>query len=188
MPRKPDIELESRILNAAYRLWVDQGEHGLTMRSVAKAAGTTTPTLYERFRDKNALMSALRARAQGNLYAAVEPARSLAQVWRLGLEFALAHGHEYELVAKNWAARLSRRDPTPSFDLLKQRLAEELGGTPEEHLRLALALVTLYHGASTLLLAEGLDAKVAATLKQSCLAAVDALVEAARKQRTGPAE
>jgi len=177
MPRRSDSQLESRILNAAYRLWIEDGEHGLTMRAVAKAARTTTPTLYERFKDKNALMSALRARAQQSLFTAIEPAQSIAEAFRLALEFTLAHGHEYELVAKDWAARLSRREPTPSFDLMKQRLAQQLGGSPNDHLRLALAVVALYHGASMLLLTEGLDAGVAATLKGCCIDATDVLVQ-----------
>jgi hypothetical protein len=42
MPRKPDAALENRILDAAYKLWSKRGEDALTMRAVAKAAGTTT--------------------------------------------------------------------------------------------------------------------------------------------------
>jgi AcrR family transcriptional regulator len=34
------------------------------MPALAKAARTSTPTLYERFQDRNDLLSALRARAQ----------------------------------------------------------------------------------------------------------------------------
>ena len=50
MPRHPDPEVERRILTAASRLWARGGEKTLTMRAVAKAAGTTTPTVYERYR------------------------------------------------------------------------------------------------------------------------------------------
>ncbi len=44
MPRKPDARLEGRILDAAYRMWSKRGERALTMRAVARASGTTTPT------------------------------------------------------------------------------------------------------------------------------------------------
>ena len=188
MPKKPDAQLENRILNAAYTLWVEGGEHGLTMRAVAKAARTTTPTLYERFCSKGDLLAALRARAQRNLLDAIKPARSIAEACRFALDFTLGHGHEYELVAKEWAARLSRREPTPSFDLIKERLAEQLGGSANDHLQLGLALVALYHGASILLLNEGIDPKIAADIKQACVSATDALVQnAARTAESRPA-
>jgi AcrR family transcriptional regulator len=190
MPKKRDAKLENRILNAAYNLWVECGEQGLTMRAVAKAAQTTTPTLYERFRGKGELLAALRARAQQNLFDAIKPARSIAEACRLALEFTLAHGHEYELVAKEWAARLSRREATPSLDLIKERLAEQLGGSANDHLQLGLALVALYHGASILLLNEGIDPKIAADIRQACVSATDALVQNAARTaeaRTAPA-
>ena len=183
MPRKPDARLEDRILNAAYKLWVEGGEHALTMRAVARGAGTTTPTLYERFRDKSDLMSALQARAQRSLFQAIEPARSIAEACRIAIEFTIAHGHEYELLAKDWGARLSRKGPTPSFDLMKARLADQLGGSPDDHLQLALGLVTLYHGASMLLLGEGIDPQTATAIKEACLAAIDSLVASAAKNK-----
>jgi AcrR family transcriptional regulator len=179
MPRQPDSELESRILNAAYKLWVEGGEHGLTMRAVAKAARTTTPTLYERFRDREDLLAALRSRAQQKLFEAIKPARTIAEACRIALEFTVTHAHEYELAAEEWAARLSSNEPTPSFDLIQQRLSEQLGGTPGDHRQLALALAALYHGASTLLLGEGIQPKVAAEIKSACVAATDTLVAAA---------
>ena len=181
MPRKPDPTLEERILNAAYALWVEGGEAALTMRGVARRAGTTTPTLYERFRDKRDLLGALEARARRNLYNAIEPARSITEACRIAIEFTMAHGHEYELVAKNWAARLSRKQPTPAFDLIKARLADQLGGEPDDHLQLALGLVTLYHGAAMLLLGEGVHPQTASAIKEACIAAVDSLIANAGK-------
>ncbi len=176
MPRKPDSQLEARILNAAYKLWIEGGEHSLTMRAVAKAARTTTPTLYERFNDRRELLLALRTRAQQGLFEAIKAAPTIGEACRIALDYTVAHRHEYELIAKDWAARLSRSDPTPSFDLLKQRLSEQLGGSPNDHLHLALALATLYHGASMLLLDEGIQPQAAAAVKSACIAATDALV------------
>jgi AcrR family transcriptional regulator len=181
MPKKPDSRLEDRILNAAYKLWVQGGEHALTMRAVARGAGTTTPTLYGRFRDKADLMSALQARAQQSLFEAIKPARSIIEACRIAIEFTVEHGHEYELIAKDWAARLSRKDPTPSFDLIKARLADQFSGNPNDHQQLALGLVTLYHGASMLLLGEGIHPETAAAIKEACVAAVDSLLASAGK-------
>jgi AcrR family transcriptional regulator len=185
MPRKPNSQLEQRILNAAYDLWVSGGEHALTMRAVAKAAGTTTPTLYERFSDKGDLLLALQARAQQNLFDAISPAGSITEACRIALEFTTTHGHEYELVAKNWAARFSRREPTPAFDLIRTRLAEQFGGSPDDHFQLALGLATLYHGASVLLLGEGIQPRTVAAIKDACLAAIDTLVASAGKSGSG---
>jgi AcrR family transcriptional regulator len=181
MPRKPDSQLEDRIINAAYKLWVDGGEPALTMRAVAKAARTTTPTLYERFKDKSELLSALRTRAQQSLFDAIKPAHSIAEACRIALDFTVLHGHEYELVAKDWATHFSRKGPTPSLDLIKARLAEQVGGSPNDHLQLALALATLYHGASMMLLDEGVSPETASAIKEACIAATDSLVASARK-------
>jgi len=181
MPRHPDSQLEDRIINAAYKLWVDGGEHALTMRAVAKGAGTTTPTLYERFKDKSELLAALRARAQRKLFDAIKPSQSIAEACRFALDFTTAHGHEYELVAKGWAARFSRKEPTPSLDLLKVRLAEQVGGSPDDHSRLALALATLYHGASMMLVEEGVPPETASVIKEACVAATASLVASARR-------
>ena len=60
MPRQADPQLEQRILDAACRLWSRGGEKALTMRGVAKAAGTTTPTLYERYHDRDDILRAVR--------------------------------------------------------------------------------------------------------------------------------
>ena len=52
MPRHRDARVEGNIINAAYDLLEKGGEQALTMRAVAKRAGTTTPTVYHRFKDK----------------------------------------------------------------------------------------------------------------------------------------
>lgn len=187
MPKKPDALLEQRILNSAYKLWKDGGERALTMRAVARAARTTTPTLYERFPHKSDLMAALRARAQQGLFEAIQPANSISEACRLALDFTTDNGHEYELVARDWAARLSKNEPTPSFDLIKLRLAEQLGGSPNDHFGLALSLTMLYHGASVLLLGEGIQPGIAQAIKESCVTATDALVaDAVRQAQSRP--
>ncbi len=53
MPRRPDPDLEGKILDAAQKLWKKGGEKALTMRTVARAAGTNTPAVYRRFRDRD---------------------------------------------------------------------------------------------------------------------------------------
>src|SRR2546430_8371177 len=87
MPRKADARLEGRILDAAHRILSERGEESLTMRAVASACGTTTPTLYERFSNKEDLLSLLRRRARLNLFSAIKSSRSPEQVCRGVLDF-----------------------------------------------------------------------------------------------------
>ncbi|HXZ14040.1 MAG TPA: helix-turn-helix domain-containing protein [Candidatus Sulfotelmatobacter sp.] len=181
MPRKPDAQLEGRILDAAYKLWSAGGEQGLKMREVASAARTTAPTVYQRFRNKRVLLEVLRRRAQGKLFASVEPAKSLSDLCERYFEFALGHKHEYKLIHADWGVRLARDEPRPSFELLKRRLAERLGGLPEQHVRLALALAALAHGTAEILLPEGVHWRINRELRDVCVDAWESLVQHARE-------
>ena len=183
MPRKADVHVEGRILDAAYALWSKGGEPALTMRRVARAAETTTPTVYQRFRDKRDILESLRRRAQQNLFSAIKPSRSLAELCQRYFDFALKHPNEYELIHVDWAVRLSREEPRPSFEFLKKRLAARLEGSPNEHRRLALALAALVHGTATLLLAKGIHEGVSRELRHTCIEAFEALVEHASRPR-----
>lgn len=177
MSRHADEALEGHILDAAYQLWKRGGEKALTMRAVAEAASTTTPTVYERFRDKREILECLRSRGQMALYSMLKEAATLDDFPRLYLDFALHHRHEYELIHLDWAARFGRDEPRPSFELLKQRLAEELGGKPGEYTRLALSMAGLAHGTATLMLTEGISGHVSGSLREACLAGFQAMVE-----------
>ncbi|HYL69072.1 MAG TPA: TetR/AcrR family transcriptional regulator [Candidatus Limnocylindria bacterium] len=183
MPRQPDAQLETRILDAAYQLWTRHGEKALTMRAVARTAGTSTPTVYQRFRDKRDMLELLRTRAQQNLFAALKPARTLADFCPRYFDFAVRHPHEYELIHVDWAVRFARDEPRPSFELLKQRLADRLGGSPDQYVRMALALAALVHGTAILLLTKGIEKHVARELRATSTAAFEALVEDASHHR-----
>src|ERR1700723_3006443 len=120
MPRHPDLDVEGDVLDAAYRLWRRKVERGLTMRAGAREAGTTTPKVYQRFRDKREILEGLRLRAQMQLFAAVKGSRAVAQFCRRYLDFAASHKHEYELIHADWSPRLHRDEPRPSFELLQR--------------------------------------------------------------------
>src|SRR5260370_22277190 len=123
MPRKADAHLEGRILDAAYHIWSSRGEHALTMRAVAGASGTTTPTLYERFSNKEDLLSLLRRRARANLFSAIKSSRSPAQASRRVLGFFLSHPNDYRLLPDDWVTAFARKEEMPSFEFLKRSLA-----------------------------------------------------------------
>lgn len=188
MPRKADERLEGRILDAAYQLWSVRGEHGLTMRAVAEAAKTTTPTLYERFKDKRGLLDFLRERARQRMFQALQPAKSGEEVCRLALRFTLSHGNEYLLLTSDWAVRLGRKDPLPSYEFIKAKLAEDLGGPPADHSRLAMSLIALVHGTAILLLSEAVEKRVANEVEEATLYACRRLIEGARGGYDGKAK
>lgn len=176
MPRQADPQLEERILDAACRLWSRGGEKALTMRGVAQAAGTTTPTLYERYRDRNDILRAVRLRTRADLFATLCQTRSLSQAFERYLEFALEHPHAYEVLFDGFAQPPSLHESWPSFNLLRMRLAERLGGTPREHTRLMLSLWSLMHGTAMLLIRGQVSDPLLTQMFHACLDAVEAIV------------
>jgi AcrR family transcriptional regulator len=180
MPRKADAQLEGRILDAAYGLWRRRGRPGVTMRAVARAAGTTTPTLYERFRDKDDLLRLLRQRARRNLYSAIKSSPTAVEACSNALDYFEAHPHEFQLITQGWATALAQREPMPSLELLKKHLAHELGGNGHDHIPLALAIVALLNGTATMLRAGDIQDKIYRHFRQACLAACETLIKASQ--------
>jgi len=176
MPRKADERLEGRIVDAAYQLWSKGGEPALTMRAVAKAAKTTTPTLYERFKDKRDLLTFLRERARQRMFQTLKDARTAKEACELGLEFMLANGNEFRLLVSDWATRRGRNEHLPSFDFLKKKLAGDLGGKPEDHEHVALALVALINGAAFMVGTEGVSGELLADLATACREGIRSLI------------
>lgn len=176
MPRQADPQLEKRILDAACRLWSRGGEKALTMRGVAQAAGTTTPTLYERYRDRGDILRAVRLRTRADLFASLCQTRSLSHAFERYLEFALEHPHAYEVLFDGFAQPPSLHEPWPSFNLLRIRLAERLGGTPRQHTRLMLSLWSLMHGTAMLLIRGEVSDPLLTQMLRACLDAVEAIV------------
>src|SRR5215813_2774414 len=113
MPPKVNAQTEGRILKAAERLWRTRGEHGLTLRAVAREAGTTTPTVYKRFRNKQALMVALSLRIRSQLNEDLFASRSLEEVFRRYIRFAEEHPHEYQLLFRSWTGFFHPDQPRP---------------------------------------------------------------------------
>jgi len=179
MPRKADARLEGRILDAAYRIWSTRGEHALTMRAVALASRTTTPTLYERFSNKEDLLSLLRRRARLNLFSAIKASRTPAQVCHRVLDFFAARPNDFRLISEDWAIAFARKEHMPSFEFLKRRLATELGGAADQYTPLALALVALLHGTATLLHSVDIHKKISRDFRRACISACEALIYAA---------
>jgi AcrR family transcriptional regulator len=184
VPRQPDPALEQRILDAASRLWARGGEKTLTMRAVAKAAATTTPTVYERYRDREDLLRALRLETRRELFAALTQTRTLRESVERYVEFALTHSHAYEVLFDGVGKPPSLHEPWPSFNLMRERVARRIGGTPQRHTRLMLALWSLMHGAAMLAIRGRFEGALRAQTVHACIDACETIVEAARSGRT----
>jgi AcrR family transcriptional regulator len=182
VPRHPDPDLEQRIVDAAYRLWARGGGKSLTMRAVAKAAGTTTPTVYERYRDRDDILRALRLKTRGELFAALSRTRTLREAFEAHIEFALQHSHAYEVLFDGVAKPPSLHEPWPSFNLMRERVARRLGGSPRQHTRLMLAVWSLMHGTAMLIIRGGFEGALRSQTIHACMDAFDGILDAARSK------
>jgi AcrR family transcriptional regulator len=185
MPRRPDPDLEERILNAAWKLWRKGAEKTLTMRAVAKAAGTNTPAVYRRFKNRRDILHALLRRIQNDVGDIVRPCQSAEEACERFLEFALSHPHDYELFYEHayqlprppQAARTAAlRELRPTMALMETKLAARLGGAPEDHTRLGLALWAVTHGTAMILISKAIPAEYVAELRSVFSSTVEAMV------------
>jgi AcrR family transcriptional regulator len=160
------------------------------MRGVAKAAGTTTPTVYERYRDREDILRALRIQTRVELFTVLARTRSLTQACERYLEYALRNPRAYEVLFDGFAQPPSLHEPWPSFNLMRTRLAKRLGGPPRKHTRLMLSLWSLMHGTALLMIRGGVAGPLRSQMVHACLDALEAIVgEAGRskgKTLSGP--
>ncbi len=153
------------------------------MRGVARAAGTTTPTLYERYQDRDDILRAVRLQTRVELFAVLSRTRSITQACERYLEFALEHSHAYEMLFDGFAQPPSLHEPWPSFNLMRLRLTQRLGGTPRQHTRLMLSVWSLMHGTAMLMIRGGAAGALRTQMIHSCRDAVEAIIaEAARSK------
>ncbi len=187
MPRPSNPDLEEQILKAARKLWKKGGESALTMRAVAEAAGTNTPAVYRRFRDREdilrALLQCIRLEFAAVLRAAPSPEDACERYVDYGLshphEYELFYRHEYELFYSAHSIRAGAKNTVgrPARDTMRQKLAEKFGGAPEDHVRLTTALWMLSHGAAMLMIAKTILPKDAEETRAIFTASVAALLE-----------
>jgi AcrR family transcriptional regulator len=189
MPRHPDPDLEQRVLEAAHALWKRGGESALTMRAVARAAGSNTPAVYRRFKDREVLVRAVLRRVAARIRDEFEAGNTIEGMAEAYIASALREPHEYQLFYSHarWLSPLKRssagirpiRDSRPNFGFLEQQLAARLGGSPEDHTQLALALWALLHGTVMLLLPKGIPEGHEEELRRACRISVQALLDRA---------
>ncbi|MBZ5656585.1 MAG: TetR/AcrR family transcriptional regulator [Acidobacteriia bacterium] len=176
MPPIPDKQLEERIVTAARQLWREQGDKGLTLRAVARAAGTTTPTVYKRFRNKQAIRMALALRIRAELNAELFASSGLEEVFRRYLAYAEANPHEYQLLRLVWAQFYTPDLPRPGRAWVSAHMAARFGGRPEDYGQLVDALFMLCHGTSSLLIVGG-NTPAHTAMREASLKFCDQVIE-----------
>lgn len=198
MPRQPDPDLEGRILKAADALWKRGGTRALTMRAVARAAGTNTPAVYRRFRDRRDLVRGILLRVGDRIRVHFQHRQSLEQMADAYVQFALDNPNDYQLFyteagllnapRKRGTPLAPIRNSRPNFGYVEQIAAKELGGMPEEQTEFALALWSIVHGTAMLLLTRGVPQGHEEALRNACRTAVRALIEQTKLSRQSKRE
>jgi AcrR family transcriptional regulator len=153
--------------------------------------------VYRRFRNRQDIVRALMRRIQESLRREIETQHSIEEIGEAYVGYALRHPHEYELFfthARELSGRKSSgevrpiRESRPNMALLERSLAERLGGAPEDHTRVALALWAAAHGTAIMLLQkalpEGHDAELRSAFKVTMAAVLGAASRAPRAKRT----
>ena len=109
MPRSlspPDVEaFRTRLCDVAEKLFAARGPDGVTMREMAHELGVSSMTPYRYFKDKDAILAAVRTRAFNRFAAAMEsermrsaPQNAKARPANAYLDFALAHPAAYRMM------------------------------------------------------------------------------------------
>jgi AcrR family transcriptional regulator len=178
MPRTPDPELEARITAAAMRLLDRGGEAAITMRAVAQEAGTTTPTIYERFPDREALLRRVAQRGTDELFSILQAFTTVDKMAREYVRFSCAHPRRFDLTVEIFSERWVAGESRPVFDLLKSRLTKEVGVSGSRCESLALAIAALFFGTARGMVAAGTKTHHADELSRGSLSALRLLMKA----------
>jgi AcrR family transcriptional regulator len=96
-------DFRDRVCDVGERLFADHGPDAVTIRELASEMGVSAMTPYRYFKDKDAILAAVRARAFDRFAQAMEAAQRQAQedfhyAGEAYVEWALAHPHAYKLM------------------------------------------------------------------------------------------
>ncbi|MDP1631758.1 MAG: TetR/AcrR family transcriptional regulator [Caulobacter sp.] len=99
-------DFRERLIAAAEHLFAEHGPDGMTMRQLAQALGVSPMTPYRYFKDKDAILAAVRASGFSRFAAAMEAAAAAApdpmeksrDTGRAYIRFALEHPDAYRLM------------------------------------------------------------------------------------------
>lgn len=159
------------------------------MRAVARAAGTNTPAVYRRFRDRDDILRAMLQRIRFDLAAALKSASSTEDGCECYLDYALTHPYEYELFYEyNYELFHGPRvrQPVvqhPAREEMRRKLQERFGASLHNHEALLTALWMLTHGAAMLLISKSILPQDAPAARTAFIQSVAALLKDARNSK-----
>jgi len=172
-----DPTLEKKIADAALLLLTNAGLEAVTMRDVAKAAGTTTPTLYARFRDREALLWALVTRVNDEVLRRVEKAKSAKQIGEILVRYLVTFPTHAELISRSWPLVMNSDRPKPVLNLAKKLMMREHQFTSAEAERTAIAMFAQVFGMAILIRNAGEENPISKTLLQTSRKALAKLAQ-----------
>jgi len=175
MPRKADPKLEKVIVTAATRLLDKKGLDAITMREVAKAAGTTTPTLYERFKDRDALLFGILDRVADEMLERVESIPSVEGMAEGCLRYCLENPNRIDLMHRVWPHTIPTNRQRPVFDLAVSRLQSQHGHSFKKADEIASAILAVLLGTAILMIGAGTKTDFAIKTRKIGLKAVQLL-------------
>ena len=169
MPRKADPNLERTIVDAAIRLLEKGGLDAITMREVAKAARTTTPTLYERFTDRDALLAAITDVYRDRLGQKFNPSDSIDRMGDKFLEFCAENPNAIDLLIERMAQNLKSSTKGPIFQMVRSNLMKANGFAPKLADEMTIATTSTIAGAALLMSRLGCNSKAGKELQDATL-------------------
>ncbi|WP_182113602.1 MULTISPECIES: TetR/AcrR family transcriptional regulator [unclassified Actinotalea] len=157
-PRLHDDALRVRLLETASEVIAAGGQDAVTVRDVARRAGTSASAVYALFGSRDALLAAVADEAfrrfADHLARAARTDDPAADLLALGLAYrtsALAEPHFYRVMFER--APLGAAVDLPTFDVLRGAVARALPPGPADATEPALALWGHVHGLVSLELA-----------------------------------
>jgi AcrR family transcriptional regulator len=183
MPRTADPELPRRILKAADALWQSGGEEAVTIRGVAAEAGTTTPTVYNYYADREALLMALRELVFQRFSAYLQKSRDFQDACARHIEFGTSHPRDYELLyGRGWLERVTTDAQRTEIERYTNHLVR--AGVDESRAKhVAYPIMMMLHGVVMHRLLNKKQNPLGRAVAAACLEACMTLLESARQEK-----
>ena len=164
------IQMKTRILDTAMRLFLDAGFENVTIRGISKAIEYSPATIYLYYKDKNEILYALHSKGfdmlhemQSEVIAIRDPWERLREHGRIYLAFAIENPEYYDLmfIMRGPAEKIKEKEKWESglrsFDLLKDNVKQCMDagyiktGSPDVA---AFAFWSLTHGLASLVIRQ----------------------------------
>ncbi len=147
------------------------------MREVAKGAKTTTPTLYERFKDRDALIEAMTDVHRDRLFAVISTDDSMELVGSKVLAYCRKNPNAVDLLLKRIATNVKSKKHGPIAELVRRNLIERDGLSEKDADEITLASSSMIYGTAMLCSNIG-SGSPAVNLERTTLKAMRKLVSA----------